>query len=155
KQVPDVADLRFDPATRTLVRAGVPLVTNPFDRPAIALAVDLKQRFGARATVVTMGPPQAKEALYEALACGVDRAGHRCDDAFAGADTLATARALAAFARREGFDVILCGKHTVDGETAQVGPELAELLDVPHVAGAGKITWGEGGASLVAEREAD
>jgi electron transfer flavoprotein beta subunit len=76
KQVPDVAEIRFDSLTRTLVREGVPLITNPFDRPAIALAVDLKQRFGARTTVVTMGPPAAKEVLYEALASGVERAIH-------------------------------------------------------------------------------
>jgi electron transfer flavoprotein alpha subunit len=155
KQVPDVAEMRFDPGTRTLVREGVPLVTNPFDRPAIALAVDLKQRFGARTTVVTMGPPPARDALYDALASGVERAVHLCDRAFAGADTLATARALAAFVRREGFDLIVCGKHTVDGETAQVGPEMAELLGVPHVSGAAKIAWSEDGKRLVAVREAD
>ncbi len=155
KQVPDVTEIRFDPVTRTLVREGVPLITNPFDRPAIALAVDLEKRFGARTTVVTMGPPQAREVLFEALACGVGRAFHLCDPRFAGADTLATARALAAFARREGFDVVICGKHTVDGETAQVGPELAELLGIPHVSGAAKITWSEDGTRLVAERETD
>jgi electron transfer flavoprotein alpha subunit len=155
KQVPDVAEIHFDPATRTLVREGVPLMTNPFDRPAIALAVDLKQRFGARTMVATMGPPAAKDALYEALASGVERAVHLCDRAFAGADTLATARALAALARREGFDLIVCGKHTVDGETAQVGPEMAELLGIPHVSGAAQITWSEDGTRLVALREAD
>ncbi len=155
KQVPDVSEIRFDPVSRTLVREGVPLITNPFDRPAIALAVDLQKRFGARTMAVTMGPPQAKEILYEALSCGVERAAHLCDRAFAGADTLATARALAAFVRREGFDVVLCGKYTVDGETAQVGPEMAEILGVPHVAGASKITWSEDGTRLVAEREAD
>jgi electron transfer flavoprotein alpha subunit len=155
KQVPDVAQIRFDLTTRTLVREGVPLITNPFDRPAIALAVDLGQRRGASTVVVTMGPPQASEVLYEALASGVERAVHLCDRRFAGADTLATARALAAFARREGFDVVICGKHTVDGETAQVGPELAELLGIPHVSGAAKITWSEDGTRLVAERETD
>src|SRR5262249_4458616 len=94
-------------------------------------------------------------ALYDALACGVERAVHLCDRSFAGADTLATARALSALARREGFDLIVCGKHTVDGETAQVGPEMAELLGIPHVSGAGKITWSEDGTRLVAVREAD
>jgi electron transfer flavoprotein alpha subunit len=155
KQVPDVAEIRFDPATRTLIREGVPLITNPFDRPAIALAVDLEKRFGARTTAVTMGPPQARDALYDALASGVSRAVHLCDRAFAGADTLATARALAAFIRREGFDLVVCGKYTIDGETAQVGPEIAELLGIPHVSGAAKLTWSEDGTRLVAEREAD
>ena len=155
KQVPDVAEIRFDPATRTLVREGVPLVVNPFDRPAIALAVDLKQRRGARTTAATMGPPQAREALYEALASGVERAVHLEGRAFAGADTLATARALAALARREGFDLLICGKHTIDGETAQVGPEVAELLGIPHVSGAAKIAWSEDGKRLVVERETD
>ena len=155
KQVPDVAEIRFDATTRTLVREGVSLVTNPFDKPAIALAVDLKTRFGAQTTAVTMGPPQARDVLYDALACGVTRAVHLCDRAFAGADTLATARALAAFIRRDGFDVVLCGKYTVDGETAQVGPEVAELLGIPHVAGASKLTWSEDGTRLFAEREAD
>jgi electron transfer flavoprotein alpha subunit len=155
KQVPDVADIRFDPVTRTLIREGVPLITNPFDRPALALAVDWKQRVGASTTVVTMGPPQAKEALFEALASGIERAVHLSDRAFAGADTLATARALAALIRREGFDVVICGKYTVDGETAQVGPEIAELLGIPHVSGATKITWSEDRARLIAEREAD
>lgn len=155
KQVPDVSEIKFDPATRTIVREGVPAVTNPFDRPAIALAVDLKTRFGVDTVVVTMGPPQAEAVLRDALSVGIDRAVHLCDRAFAGSDTLATARALAAFIRRERPDLVICGKYTVDGETAQVGPEIAELLDIPHVSGARKLTWYDGGIGVVAERESD
>jgi electron transfer flavoprotein alpha subunit len=151
KQVPDVIEIRFDPETRTLVREGVRNLVNPFDRPAVALAVDLMGRF----VVATMGPPQARSALVEALASGIDRALHLCDRAFAGADTLATARALAAAIRQEGFDLILCGKHTVDGETAQVGPELATLLDVPHVSGVTKVLFADDGTTLTCTRESD
>ncbi|MCS6913226.1 MAG: FAD-binding protein [Myxococcales bacterium] len=154
KQVPDVAEIRFDPQRRTLVREGVPAIVNPFDRPALSLAVRLRQEQGAEVTVVTMGPPQAREALYEALASGCDRAVHLCDRAFAGSDTLATACALAAAIRQNGFDLVLCGKHTVDGETAQVGPELAELLGVPHVSGVSHLAWQEAGV-LVCERQSD
>ena len=109
-------------------------MVNPLDRPALSLAVALKARFG-QTTAMTMGPPQAREALYEALASGLDHGVHLSDPAFAGSDTLATARTLAACIGRRGADLILCGKYTLDGETAQVGPELAELLDLPHVAG--------------------
>lgn len=154
KQVPDVTDIRFDPARRTLVREGVRLIVNPFDRPALALSAQLAGK-GAATVAVTMGPPQAAEVLYEALASGIGRAAHLCHPAFAGADTLATARALAAFCRREGFDLIVCGKYTVDGETAQVGPELAELLGIPHVSGVGKVSFSEDGRTLRAERETD
>jgi electron transfer flavoprotein alpha subunit len=154
KQVPDVTDIRFDPVRRTLVREGVRLIVNPFDRPALALSAQLAGK-GASTVAVTMGPPQAAEVLYEALASGIARAAHLCHPAFAGADTLATARALAAFCRREGFDLIVCGKYTVDGETAQVGPELAELLGIPHVSGVGRVTFSEDGRTLRAERETD
>ena len=143
KQVPDAVEIKFDAAQKTIVREGVRAIINPFDRSALSLAIHLKQRFAAHVTVVTMGPPQAREALYEALAAGCDHAVHLCDPALAGADTLATARALAALARGRGFDLILCGKHTIDGETAQVGPELAELLHIPHISGVHKVEWTE------------
>lgn len=155
KQVPDVAEIKFDLETRTIVREGVRGIVNPFDRSAIALAVDLKQRLGATTTVVTMGPPAAAEALYEGLASGLDRAVHLCDAGFAGSDTLATARALSAFMRREPFQLILCGKHTIDGETAQVGPELAELVGIPHLAGVSKVRISDDGRAVIAERETD
>lgn len=155
KQVPDVTEIRFDAERRTIVRAGVPCIINPFDRPAIALGVELARRFAAETTVLTMGPPGAAEALYEALGCGLAHAVHLCDPALAGSDTLATARALAAYLRGRGFDLIVCGKHTIDGETGQVGAELAELLDLPHVSGATRLAWDEDGRGLSAQRETD
>ena len=130
-----MTEIRFDAVRRTIVRDGVPAIVNPFDRPAIALGARLKQERGAEVTALTMGPERAREALYEALASGLDHAVHLCDRALSGSDTLATARALAAAVRKEGFDLVLCGKYTIDGETAQVGPELGELLGVPHVSG--------------------
>lgn len=159
KQVPDAAEIKFDAVQKTIVRAGVRGIINPFDRSALSLAIHLKQRFSAHVTVVTMGPPQARDVLYEALAAGCDHAVHLCDPALAGADTLATARALGALAQRTGFDLILCGKYTIDGETAQVGPELAELLHIPHIAGVHHLDWtdaepGQPG-SLTARRESD
>lgn len=161
KQVPDVTELRFDAASRTIIREGVPAVMNPFDKPALAAALRIKAERGAAApasaptvTAVTMGPPAAREVLYEALAAGCDEAVHLCDPALAGSDTLATARALGAALRRLGADLVLCGKYTIDGETAQVGPELAELLGVPHVSGVGKLSWEDEG-TLLCERESD
>ena len=140
KQVPNVSELRFDPAKKTLIREGVHNEINPFDRRAITFAVELKTKYGGETMVMTMGPPQAKEALLEAMAMGVDRSLHLLDRAFAGSDTLATARALAAAITKEmPVDLVLCGKYSVDAETGHVGPELAELLGIPHVSGATKV----------------
>src|SRR4029079_8673623 len=105
----------------------------PFDRRALAEAIRLRDLRGGEVAVLTMGPPQARDALIECLGAGADRAIHLVDRAFAGSDTLATARALALAVKREQFDLIFCGKYSVDAETAQVGPELAEMLDVPQV----------------------
>ena len=129
KQVPVVSALQFDPVSKTLKREGVRSETSSFDVRALLKAIELRAAHGGEVVVVTMGPPQAREALVECLALGADRALHLCDRAFAGADTLATARALAAALRGEAFDLILCGRNSVDAETGQVGPELAELLD--------------------------
>lgn len=143
KQVPLVTDLKFDPETKTLIREGVPNVINPYDRYAIVEGVKLKKTHGGEAIAVTMGPPQAHEAMVEALALGCDRAVHIVDRAFAGSDTLATARALSLFLRKEGFDLIFCGKYSVDAETGQVGPEVAELLDIPQITGITKLEVAE------------
>ena len=143
KQVPEVADIRFDPETKTIIREGVPSVVNPFDRRALAEAIRLREKFGGEVVVVTMGPRQARDALVECLGAGADRALHLLDRAFAGSDTLATARTLALALAREKFDLILCGKYSVDAETGQVGPELAEILDIPHVTGATKLEISE------------
>ena len=135
KQVPEVAEIRFNPETNTIVREGVPNVVNPFDRRALAEAIRLREVCGGEVIVLTMGPPQAREALFECLGAGADRPIHLVDQAFAGSDTLATARALAIALRREQCDIIFCGKYSVDAETGQVGPELAEMLDWPQVTG--------------------
>ncbi|MDD5556275.1 MAG: electron transfer flavoprotein subunit beta/FixA family protein [bacterium] len=152
KQVPDTTAVRIDPETRTLVREGVPSIVNPFDMYAIEEGLRLKEKHGGAVTVVTMGPPQAAEALREALSLGADEAVHLCDAAFKGADTLATSRALAAGIRRIGaFDLVICGKQASDGDTAQVGPGIAVHLDLPQIVFVRRIREaGEG--RIVAER---
>jgi electron transfer flavoprotein alpha subunit len=155
KQVPLVTDLKFDPETKTLIREGVPNVINPYDRYAIVESVKLKKAHGGEAVAVTMGPPQAREAMVEALALGCDRAVHIVDRAFAGSDTLATARTLSLFLQKEGYDLIFCGKYSVDAETGQVGPEVAELLDVPQITGVTKLEVAEGGRHIKATRGTD
>ncbi len=153
KQVPEVSEIRFNPETKTIVREGVPCAVNPFDRRAVTEAVRIKEEFGGVVTVMTMGPHQAREALLECLAMGADKGVHLVDSAFAGADTLATARALAIALGREGFDMIFCGRYSTDSETGQVGPEVAEILGIPHVAGVRKIEFE--GNKIIVERETD
>ena len=126
KQVPVVSLLKFDGATKRVVREGVPSELNPFDVLAVSAVVSLKEALPVEAVVFTMGPPQAREALVQCLAMGADRAVHLVDRAFAGSDTLATARALSMALTREKFDLIICGLNSVDAETGQVGPEIAE-----------------------------
>ncbi|MCH8870595.1 MAG: electron transfer flavoprotein alpha/ beta subunit, partial [Chloroflexi bacterium] len=135
KQVPVVSMLKFDNESRRVVREGVPSEVNPFDVLALSLAVQLKESDSAEVAVYTMGPPQARDALVQALAMGADRAVHLNDRAFAGSDTLATARALALALQRESFDLIICGLNSVDAETGQVGPEVAEMMGIPQVTG--------------------
>ena len=155
KQVPEVSEIRFDPKTNTIVREGVPNVVNPFDRRALAEAIRLRDLRGGEVVVITMGPPQAREALAECLGAGADRAIHLVGREFAGSDTLATARALALALGDEQYDIIFCGKYSVDAETGQVGPELAELLDLPQVTGATAIEIGLDFETLRVERETD
>jgi electron transfer flavoprotein alpha subunit len=152
KQIPLIEEANFDAATRTIKRDG-PNVISAFDLRAISLAVELKKIHGADTTVVTMGPPQARDALVDALAMGMDRAVHLEDRAFAGADTLATARALALWLARGNFDLIMLGKYSLDAETGQVGPEIAELIGVAQITGARKLEID--GRRLRAERESD
>ena len=149
KQIPAPEQLRFE-GTR-LARLGVDLEVSAYCRRANAKAVELAGEDG-EVVVFTMGPPSAEDALREMLACGATRAVHLCDPAFAGADTLATARALAAAIRTEGpFDLILVGVNSLDADTGQVGPELAELLGLPFVGPARELTVGAG--SAVARQE--
>ena len=131
KQVPDTSEVKIDPERGTLIREGVPSIINPFDTYAIEEAVRLKERLGGKVTVISMGPPQAKEALKEALAMGCDEAILLSDRAFAGSDTWATAYTLSQAIRRLGaFDLILCGKQAIDGDTGQVGPGIARQLSI-------------------------
>src|SRR5436190_10719649 len=118
KQVPEVAEIKFNAQAKTIIREGVPNVVNPFDRRALAEAIRLRDMEGGEVVVITMGPPQARDALIECLGAGADRAIHLLDEAFAGSDTLATARALSLALRREQYDIIFCGKYSVDAETA-------------------------------------
>ncbi|MFA5146325.1 MAG: electron transfer flavoprotein subunit beta/FixA family protein [Candidatus Omnitrophota bacterium] len=134
KQVPNTTDVRIDPVKNTLIREGVESVINPFDTYAIEEAVLLKERFGGKVTVVTMGPPQAESALKEAISLGCDEAILVSDRKFAGSDTWATSYTLACSIKKIGtFDLILCGKQASDGDTAQVGPGISTHLDIPQV----------------------
>ena len=134
KQVPDTTEVRIDPETGTLVREGVPSIINPFDENAIEAGLQLREQHGGQVTVITMGPPQAEQALREAIAMGADAAVLVSDRAFAGSDTLATSYTLAQTIRKLGeFDLILCGKQAFDGDTAQVGPGLAEQLGIAQI----------------------
>ncbi|MCE1248436.1 MAG: electron transfer flavoprotein subunit beta/FixA family protein [Firmicutes bacterium] len=151
KQVPDTTEVKIDPKTNTLIREGVPSIVNPFDKHALEAALRLKDSCGAKVTVITMGPPQAKEALRECLAMGSDEAVLVSDRAFGGADTLATSYTLAATAKKLGYDIIICGKQAIDGDTAQVGPEVAEHLDIPQVTYVSNIKVI--GNSVIATRE--
>ncbi len=155
KQVPFIDQLKFDPVTRRVVREGMGGEINSFDRRAITGAVNWRAQFGGEVVVITMGPPQAKEALVEALAMGADRAVHLLGKELAGADTLATARALAAACRKIGFDLVLCGKYSTDAETAQVPPMLAELLGLAQVTAVTKLDFTTTGKEFTAVREAD
>jgi len=140
KQVPDTTEIKIDPKTGTLKREGVPSIINPEDKNAIEAAVQLKETNKAKVTVLTMGPPQAEAALREALSMGCDEAILLSDRAFAGADTWATANTLSAAIKKiGGYDLILCGRQAIDGDTAQVGPQLAEALGVNQVTYAQEI----------------
>jgi len=140
KQVPETTDVRIDPETNTLIREGIASIINPFDTYAIEEAVRIKEKLGGKITVLTMGPPQAQEALREAISVGADEGILLSDRAFAGSDTWATSYTLAKGIRKIGnFDIILCGKQASDGDTAQVGPGMSTHLDIPQVTYVKKI----------------
>jgi electron transfer flavoprotein beta subunit len=135
KQVPDMERVRFDQEKGTVDRSSAPGEVNPFDLNAIEAAVQIKEKIGGTITAVSMGPPQAESSLRDALSRGVDRAVLLVDRVFAGADTWATSYTLAVAIKRLGqYDLIICGEKTVYGDTGQVGPSIAEWLDIPHVA---------------------
>lgn len=133
KQVPDTTEVRIDPQTGTLIREGIASIINPDDKSGLEAALSLKDHLGAHVTVLSMGPAQADVALREALAMGADQAILVSDRAFGGADTWATSTTLAAALRRLSWDLVICGRQAIDGDTAQVGPQLAEHLGIPHV----------------------
>ncbi|MFC2010526.1 electron transfer flavoprotein subunit beta/FixA family protein [Chloroflexota bacterium] len=134
KQVPGTTKVDINPETNTLVRQGIENIINPFDTYALEEGIRLKERYGGNVTVITMGPSQAEEALREAISLGADEAILIADRAFAGSDTLATSYTLSkAIDKIKDYDLIICGRQTIDGDTAQVGPEIAEMLGLPFV----------------------
>jgi electron transfer flavoprotein beta subunit len=140
KQVPGTTEVKIDPESNTLIRQGIENIINPFDTYALEEGVRLKERYGGEVTVISMGPPQAEGALREAISLGADGAILLSDGAFAGSDTLATSYILARAVEKSGqCDIVICGRQTIDGDTGQVGPELAEMLGIPFIAYVSKI----------------
>ncbi|MDR2399417.1 MAG: electron transfer flavoprotein subunit beta/FixA family protein [Endomicrobium sp.] len=140
KQVPNTTNVQIDHETGRLKREGVESIINPFDEYAIEEGVRIKEKACGKVTVITMGPPQAEAILREAVAKGADEGVLVSDRAFVGADTLATSYALSTAIKSLGsFDIVICGKQASDGDTAQVGPGIAEMLDIPHVAYVKKV----------------
>ncbi len=157
KQVPEITEVKIDPKTKTLMREGVPSILNPLDEFAVEEALRIREKHGGEAIVVTMGPPQAKEALLKCLAMGADRAIHLSDRAFAGADTLATAYTLAKAIKQfiPNFNIIFCGKQAIDGDTAQVPVEMAEWLNLTQITGVKKVEVDPKARKVIAHRETD
>ncbi|WXG41645.1 MAG: electron transfer flavoprotein subunit beta/FixA family protein [Candidatus Freyarchaeum deiterrae] len=155
KQVPEVAEVRIDPKTNTLVREGVPSIVNPFDEIAVEEAMRIKEKHGGEVTVVTMGPPQAKQALMRCLAMGADKGVLLTDRAFAGSDTWATSYTLAQAVKKMEYDLIICGTRAIDGDTAQVGPELAENLGITPITYVKKVDIDEEKKRVTVHRETE
>jgi electron transfer flavoprotein beta subunit len=140
KQVPGTTQVKINPDTGTLIRDGVEAVVNPFDEFALEEALRIKEKVGGTVKVITMGPPQAEEALRSALAMGADEGFLISDRVFAGSDTWATSYTLArGIAKLAPYNLIICGKQAIDGDTAQVGPGVSEMLDIPFVAWVRKV----------------
>ena len=133
KQVPDTTVVKIDPKTGTLIRDGVASIINPEDKHALEAALQLKEAHGGKVTVVSMGLPMAKAALREALCMGADEAILLTDRVLGGADTLATSKSLAGVIKKLDYDIVFAGRQAIDGDTAQVGPEIAEHLNIPQV----------------------
>ena len=153
KQVPDTTDVRINPETNTLIREGVQSIINPFDIYAIEEGVRLKEKFGGTVNVLSMGPPQVEVSLREAISVGADEVFLLTDRNFAGADTLATAYTLAAGIKKIGnVDIILMGRQAIDGDTGQVGPEVAENLGIPHITDIRKIEQIDAQGNIYLER---
>ena len=155
KQVPDVNLVKIDPVTGSLIRKGVPAILNPLDANSLEAAVQIKERYGGEITCITMGPDQAMEALRECLAAGADRAVLLSDRAFANADTLATSYVIVTAAKMLGeFDLVFCGKESLDGATGQMGAQLAERFDASQISSMSRIIGiDEAAKTVTAERE--
>lgn len=151
KQVPDTNEVKLDPKTGTLIREGVPSIINPDDKAGLEAALRLKDSIGAKVSVISMGPPQADVALREALAMGADEAILITDRAFGGADTWATSSTLASAVKKLPFDLIITGRQAIDGDTAQVGPQIAEHLHLPNISYAEEIKVE--GDSIIVKRQ--
>lgn len=154
KQVPDTTEIKINPATGTMIREGVPSIMNPDDKGGLELALRLKDQFGAHITVITMGMMMADVVLREALAMGVDRAVLLTDRKLAGADTLATSRALAGALRVLNPDLVVTGRQAIDGDTAQVGPQIAEHLGWPQISYVAGIEY-DGQKTLTVKKETE
>ena len=134
KQVPNTTEVKLDPKTGNLIREGIESIINPDDRHALEAAVRIRDAQGGKVTVLSMGPPQAIDAVSEAMGMGADEGVLLTDRLFAGADTWATSSTLGkAIQKIGGFDLILCGRQAIDGDTAQIGPQVADYLGVPQV----------------------
>jgi electron transfer flavoprotein beta subunit len=152
KQVPDTNEVRLDPVTNTLIREGVPSIINHDDKSGLEAALELREKVGGTVTVVCMGPPQADVALREALAMGCDEAYLISAREFGGSDTWATASIISAGLRKIGYDIVITGRQAIDGDTAQVGPQIAETLKVPQVSYVESLEV-EGEDTLVVKRQ--
>lgn len=153
KQVPDTTEIKIDPITNTLKREGVPSIINPDDKAGLETALRLKEQYNASVTVICMGPPQAQKALCEVLAMGADRAILLTDRAFAGSDTLATSKILAAAIKKLPYDLIVTGRQAIDGDTAQVGPQIAEHLNIPQVTYSAEISYDANSDTFTVKRQ--
>ncbi len=151
KQVPDTTEVKLDPKTGTLIRSGIPSIINPDDKSGIEAALKIKDEIGAHITVISMGPKQAEDALNEALAMGCDEAILITDRKFAGADTWATSSTLAGAIKNMEYNLIIAGRQAIDGDTAQVGPQVAELLNIPQVSYVNDLELCEAG--IIVRRE--
>jgi len=152
KQIVDIKEIKVDPSTQTPITVGIPRKISDVDKNALEEAIKLKEKHGGNVIAITMGPSEAKTALREALAMGTDEAYLLSDPIFENSDTLATARVLAkAIEKLGGFDLIICGEMTLDGLSAQVGPRLAELLDIPQITYVRKVTID--GNKVIAEKD--
>ena len=154
KQVPDTNEVRINPETGTLIREGVPSIMNPDDKAGLEAALAIKDEIGAEVTVVSMGPAQADTMLREAMAMGADHAYLISDRAFGGADTLATSSTIAAGIKKLDYDLIIAGRQAIDGDTAQVGPQIAEHLGIPNISYAEDIKV-EGNSVIVKRQYED